>query len=64
MRAASVSIAYEGKADGEIPPPIAMLLEVLVAHAIEPKAALKLIGVNVAKAQRQVTACAARSKPR
>jgi hypothetical protein len=34
-----------------IPPPIAILLELLVAHAIEPEAALKLIGVNVAKAQ-------------
>jgi hypothetical protein len=29
-----------------------MLLEVLVAHAIEPPAALKLLGVNVTRALR------------
>jgi hypothetical protein len=47
-----------------IPPPIAMLLELLVAHAIEPEAALKLIGVNVAKAQRQAKAELVNKAPR
>jgi len=36
-----------------ISPPIAMLLELIVAQAMTPEAVLKLIGVNVAKAQRQ-----------
>jgi hypothetical protein len=41
-----------------------MLLELLVAHAIEPEAALKLIGVSIAKAQRQAKAEQVNKAPR
>jgi DNA-binding transcriptional regulator YdaS (Cro superfamily) len=47
-----------------IPPPIAMLLEVLVAHDITPEEALKLVGVNVGKAARQARSEQVNKAPR
>jgi hypothetical protein len=47
-----------------IPSPIAMLLEVLVAHVLAPAAALKLIGVNVTRAQRAAQAEQVNKAPR
>jgi hypothetical protein len=47
-----------------IPPPVAMLLELLVAHTIDPESALKLIGVNVANAEWQAKAEQVNKAPR
>ena len=47
-----------------VPPPIAMLLEVLVAHDIAPADALKLVGVNIARATRVARAEQSNKQPR
>jgi transcriptional regulator with XRE-family HTH domain len=47
-----------------IPPPIAMLLELLAAHDITPEAALKLVGINVTKAEREAKAKQINKAPR
>src|SRR5947209_6376526 len=47
-----------------IPPPVALLLEIMVAHGIEPVEALKLIGVNVTRALRTARAEQVNKAPR
>jgi transcriptional regulator with XRE-family HTH domain len=47
-----------------ISPPIAMLLELLVLHATAPEDALKLIGVNVARAAKEARAEQVNKQPR
>ena len=47
-----------------VPPPIAMLLEVLAAHGIAPMDALKLVGVNINRAMRTARAEQANKAPR
>lgn len=47
-----------------VAPPTAMLLEVLAEYKIAPDDALKLIGVNIARAMREARAKQARKEPR
>ena len=59
-----VQAARMAAGTAKISPAIAMLLETMVALAITPEAALKLVGVNVAKARREAKAEHVAKSPR